>query len=226
MKQKKISVRTLCMIGIMAALVFVGTNLRIKIPVGLDGTMLHLGNVFCLLGGLLFGGVPGGLAAGIGSGLFDLLSEYAGEAWITFINKLFMGLVAGLIAQHALTAKTEKLRTILGAVLGSLTYCLLYIGKTIVWQRWVYGLPWEGVWPVVGVKAFVTLTNGLIAVVASVLLALALRPGLRRARILPALPEDSTAEPSAPAAPTGAPTAAPDPASADAPKQNGGPAAG
>lgn len=188
MKKKKFTVKTLCMIGIMAALVFVGTNLRIKIPAGPNGTMLHLGNVFCLLGGLLFGGLPGGLAAGIGSGLFDLMSEYASEAWITFINKFAMGLVAGLVAHLGQkAAKSEKLRTILGAICGSLTYCLLYIGKTIVWQRWVYGMPWEGVWPIVGVKSVVTLTNGLIAVAASVLLALALRPALRKANILPPL---------------------------------------
>ena len=57
MQTKKFDARTICMVGIMAALVFVGTNLRIKIPAGTDGVMLHLGNVFCLLGGLLFGGI-------------------------------------------------------------------------------------------------------------------------------------------------------------------------
>lgn len=201
MKKKKFTVKTLCMIGIMAALVFVGTNLRIKIPAGPDGTMLHLGNVFCLLGGLLFGGLPGGLAAGIGSGLFDLMSEYASEAWITFINKFAMGLVAGLVAHLGRKAAAgEKLKTVVGAVCGSLTYCILYVCKTIIWQHWVYGTPWAGVWPVVGVKTVVTLTNGMIAVVVSVLLALALRPALRKANILPP-PQDGEAGPEPPSTP-------------------------
>lgn len=186
--KKKISTKQIVYVALMAALVFVGTNLRIKIPVGMDGTMLHLGNVFCLLGGLLFGGLPGGLAAGFGSAIFDLTSEYASEAWITFINKFAMGLVAGLVAhlgaRRFQSAAQERVRTILGAVCGSLTYCVLYLCKTILVQHFVEGLVWSAVWPIVGVKAAVTLTNGLIAVVAGVLLCFALRPALERAGIL------------------------------------------
>ncbi|MEF9976213.1 MAG: ECF transporter S component [Oscillospiraceae bacterium] len=199
MEKKKFDARMICMIGIMAALVFVGTNLRVKIPAGADGVMLHFGNVFCILSGLLFGGVPGGLAAGIGSGLFDLTSEYASEAWITFITKFAMGFVAGLLAngffvkakrQDATTADMQKkdkgmLRTAFAAICGSLTYVVLYVIKSIIMQRFVYGLPWEGVWPIVLVKGSVSLTNGIIAVIASLILAAALRPALKRARILP-----------------------------------------
>lgn len=184
--KNKFDARMICMVGLMAALVFVGTNIRIKIPVGMDGTMLHLGNVFCLLGGLLFGGIPGGLAAGLGSGIFDLLSEYAREAPITFINKFAMGFVAGMVANGAMKVRVYgKAKAIIAAVSGSLTYCVLYIVKTILTQRFVNGLPWEGVLPIVYVKSVVTLTNGLIAVVVSVLLLWVLRPALQRARLLP-----------------------------------------
>ena len=188
MKQKRFSTKQIVQIALMAALVFVGTNLRIKIPVGGDGTMLHLGNVFCLLSGLLFGGLPGGLAAGFGSAIFDLTSEYASEAWITFINKFAMGFVAGLVAQwgakHPQALATLRLRTVLGAILGSLTYVLLYIAKTMIWQHYVYGVAWPAVWPIVAVKGAVTLTNGFIAVGASLLLYFALRPALERANLL------------------------------------------
>ncbi|MEG0912822.1 MAG: ECF transporter S component [Oscillospiraceae bacterium] len=184
MKKSRFNIKTICMIGIMAALVFVGTNLRIKIPAGIDGTMIHFGNVFCLLGGLLFGGLPGGLAAGFGSALFDLFSEYAAEAWITFINKFAMGFIAGLIAHWGISKSKSMLRSIIAAVCGSLTYCVLYVGKTIIMQRFVYGLPWEGVFGVVAIKGTVTLINGMIAVVASLLLFMALKPALKRAHIL------------------------------------------
>ncbi len=180
---KRFNTRLIAMIGLMAALVFVGTFLRIKIPVGSDGTMLHFGNVFSLLAGLLFGGLPGGLAAGIGSGLFDLCSEYASEAWITFLNKFVMGFVAGLVA-HWGRREPGRTRLVLAAVSGSLSYCVLYIAKTIVTNRFINGLPWEGVWPVVAVKGAVTLTNGLIAVVASLVLYSVLKPALVRAHIL------------------------------------------
>ena len=189
MEKRKFTTKQIVFIALMAALVFVGTNLRIKIPAGPDGTMLHLGNVFCLLGGLLFGGVPGGLAAGFGSAIFDLTSEYAAEAWITFINKFAMGFVAGLVAHGAerrmqSTGKKRTVRLVLGAVCGSLTYCILYLLKTLVVQRYVNGLVWNAVWPILGVKAAVTFTNGAIAVVASIVLALALRPALEKAGIL------------------------------------------
>jgi uncharacterized membrane protein len=189
MKTSKFSAKTVSMIAIMAALVFVGTNLRIKIPAGPDGTMLHLGNVFCLLGGLLFGGLPGGLAAGFGSAIFDLFSEYAAEAWITFILKFFMGFIAGVIAHggrknQPREGSERRLRTILAAAAGSVSYSVLYIIKTIIMQRFVYLSPWEGVWAVVGIKAAVTFTNGLVAIVSSLVLYYALKPALERARII------------------------------------------
>ncbi|MBR2504156.1 MAG: ECF transporter S component, partial [Oscillospiraceae bacterium] len=67
MKKNKFNVKDLTMIGVMAAVVFVGNQIQLpKIPTPLGPTRIHLGNVMCILGGLLFGAVPGGLAAGIG----------------------------------------------------------------------------------------------------------------------------------------------------------------
>ncbi|MEG0896704.1 MAG: ECF transporter S component [Ruthenibacterium sp.] len=195
MNKQKFSTRQIVQIALMAALVFVGTNLRIKIPVGGDGTMLHLGNVFCLLAGMLFGAVPGGLAAGLGSAIFDLTSEYASEAWITFINKFLMGFVAGLVAhwhvRHAPSKTETHLRTIVAGVAGSVTYCVLYILKTIVTQHYINGLVWQAVWPIVAVKGMVTFTNGMIAVAVSLLLVFALRPALRRAHLLEDVPAET-----------------------------------
>ncbi len=79
----KFSTLKLTIIGLMAAMVFVATNFRIEIPTPLGPTMLHLGNVMCVLSGLLFGPITGGLSAGFGSAMFDLFNPtYAPEAWI------------------------------------------------------------------------------------------------------------------------------------------------
>lgn len=193
MKQK-FTTKQIVYIALMAALVFVGTNLRVKIPLDFapEGTMLHLGNVFCLLGGLLFGGVPGGLAAGFGSAIFDLTSEYASEAWITFINKFAMGFVAGLVAHWAdsrvVTRSAWRARTILAAVAGSLTYCVLYLVKGFITAKYIMGLAMPAVWATLATKAAVTFTNAAIAVVASLVLVFALRPALEKAKILPPRP--------------------------------------
>ena len=87
--------------ALLAALCFVSfTYLQIKIPVpGGDATSLHIGNTFCVLAALLLGGWYGGLAGAIGMTIADLLDPvYIVVAPKTFILKLFMGLITGLIA--------------------------------------------------------------------------------------------------------------------------------
>ena len=108
---KKNKVREFAFIGVMAALVFVTTNfLSIKIPVGAGQTQIHMGNVMCILSGLLFGPVAGGLASGIGSMFVDLLNPaWAPEFWITFIMKFVMGFVAGLISHLGKQIKVKNI---------------------------------------------------------------------------------------------------------------------
>lgn len=180
---KKTDIQKITTIGLMAALVYVGTFLRIKIPAGPDGTMLHFGNVFCLLAGILFGPITGGLSAGFGSAIFDLTSEYASSAWITFINKFAMGFVAGLVSKHLPKNLNHTLANAISAMCGSLTYCLLYITKTYIWSRWVYAYPLDTIPAIIGVKSVVTLINGIIAVVCSVIFAKALKAPLQKMNI-------------------------------------------
>lgn len=71
--KQKITAYDIAAIGLMAAVVFVATNFKIYIPTAIGKTMIHFGNIFCLLSGLLLGGVRGGLAAGIGSAFFDVM---------------------------------------------------------------------------------------------------------------------------------------------------------
>ncbi len=112
---KKITIYDIVLIGLMAALCFVGTYLHIDIPTPLGKAMIHFGNIFCLLSGMLLGGVRGGLAAGIGSMLYDVLDPaYISECWITFINKFMMAFLCGIIVSYgvkriaALHEKTEN----------------------------------------------------------------------------------------------------------------------
>lgn len=181
----KITTRQITQISLMAALVYVGTMLGIRIPIGGSETMLHFGNVFCLLAGLLFGGIPGGLAAGIGSGIFDLLGGFAAESWITFINKFLMAFVAGSIVVYGKNRiKNNLFRTTIAAICGSLTYTILYTIKNIIESRFVQGLPWSGVWAVISVKLPVSLTNGVVAVIVSLVIYFAIKPALTKANLI------------------------------------------
>ena len=91
--------RDIVYIGVMAALVFVASRLRFTVPLPVGNTGLHLGNVFCLLSGFLLGPASGGLAAGIGSLIFDLTDPlFISSAPFTFVFKFLMAFVCGIIA--------------------------------------------------------------------------------------------------------------------------------
>ncbi len=184
-KKRFFSVQNLCILGVLTALVFVLTGFGVDIPSGLGKTKIHFGNVMCLLSSLLFGPGMGSLAAGVGSALFDLQDPaWAPEFWMTFINKAAMGLVAGLF-MHKITLFPQKIRVWLSAIMGSLTYCALYILKNILTGVIVKGFTWKvTIMEVLLTKVPVTLFNALLAVICASALALALRPALQKAHIL------------------------------------------
>ena len=105
MNRKPASARTLASIGLFAALVFIATSV-LKVPTPTFG-YIHLGDGFVLLAGFLLGPVCGGLAAGIGSGLSDLLGGYVVWAPGTFVIK-FLTAFAAAHALHALQQSFRK----------------------------------------------------------------------------------------------------------------------
>jgi len=181
---KKLTIRRTAFIGILAALVYVtSAYLQIQIPTAIGSTRLHMGNVMCLLSGMLLGPVQGGLAAGIGSMFFDLTNPaYIASAPFTFTFKFLMAWVCGMIAAAGKKESTWKVAT--GAVVGAISYVILYLAKSYIEDRFVLGLPLDAVWLTVTQKALVSTVNGIIAAVVSVPLYLTLRPLLRRANLL------------------------------------------
>ena len=116
----------LALTGLMAALVLVATMFfKVQLPVGTDKTLIGFANVFCILAGLLLGPVYGGLAAGIGSCIFDLIGGWADSAPSTLIFKFLMAFVCGLIAWGGDHTARKLSRVIVGAVSGSLCYLSL-----------------------------------------------------------------------------------------------------
>ena len=78
--------------ALFAALTCIGTMI-LKIPTPTLG-YIHPGDGFVLLSGLLLGPLWGGLAAGIGSGLSDLIGGYFIYVPATFIIKALTAIVA------------------------------------------------------------------------------------------------------------------------------------
>ncbi len=179
---RKSGAANLALTGLMGALVIVGTFISIPIPVLGDRTMIGLGNVFCILSGLLLGPVYGGLAAGVGSGVFDLIGGWAASAPTTLINKFLMAFVCGAIAWAGRSEGRRLSRVIVGAVSGSMTYCVLYLLKSFIEAK-LEGSADEAVAILLGTKAVATIVNAVIADIVAVPLSIAIRRSLESNRM-------------------------------------------
>lgn len=171
----------ICFIGLMAAVILVLNYLRIPFL----GSQLTLTNSLCVLSGLLFGPAAGFLAAGLGSGLYDIVAGWGAECFITFINKGCIGLVAGLIAAKTVRkpslTREDKIRIVVGSVIGALTYVCLYMLKTYIGGVFIDGLTTDAVVVKMLSKLPGSLINATFAFITAPILLFALRPQLMRA---------------------------------------------
>ena len=178
--KKKITVKEMTMIGVMAAAVYVSSAfLQIPISTAIDNTRLHMGNVMCLLAGLLLGSWQGGLAAGIGSMFFDLTNPaYISSAPFTFAFKFLMGWLCGKIAANQKLGRNK--RFVIGSLSGSVSYVILYLSKSFIEHRFILNLPLQAVMLTISQKAVVSGVNAIVAVCVAVPLGLALHPVIKR----------------------------------------------
>lgn len=173
-------------LAMMAAIVCAVTFLRFP----LLGSKVHFANAMCLLSGLLFGPVPGGLAAGLGSALYDGL--YGGydfvQCLITFASKFVMAWLCAVLAKPQ---KEGLRRRIVPACLaGAFSYVALYMLKTYVYQRFVYAYPLPTVWAAMLSKLPAPVINAAAAVIAAPILYAAVAPALQKAGLLEKLRGD------------------------------------
>lgn len=180
--KEKFTTRKIVTVALLTALTAVGSALRITMPLSIAGTTsFHLGNIFCALSGLLVGPWFGGLAAGLGSAIYDMTNPiYISECWLTFLMKGALGLVAGLVAWSAKEHKWNYGFALAGSAAGACTYALLYLLKSFIVAFFVNGNPVDAAWLVVLGKIPATIFNAVVAIVIAPVLALAIREGLKR----------------------------------------------
>lgn len=173
--------------GIFAALSYVVfTFLQIRIPLpGGDATSIHLGNAVCVLGALLLGGMYGGLGGAIGMTIGDLLDPvYVVYAPKTFLLKLCIGLITGLIAHRIGHISTETdtkkvLRTAICAAVAGLLFNVIfdplvgYFYKLVILGKPAAELTLA--WNIAS-----TSINAVTSAVVSVAVYAALRPALKK----------------------------------------------
>lgn len=181
MKQK-ISTKKIVLVGLLAALTAVASTLRIKVPAGIVGTSaFHLGNIFCALSGILLGPWMGGLAAGLGSAIHDIVFDptYISECWLTFLMKGAYGLVVGLVFSFGKRSPNYLKATVASAA-GAVTYALLYLFKSYIKAMVVQGIAASSAWIAVLDKIPATVFNAVVAIIFAPMLASAIRTALKK----------------------------------------------
>ena len=185
--QEQSRMKKLVFAGVFAAITYVVfTYLAIRIPTPGGGQVsVHLGNAFVVLGALLLGSMYGGIGGAIGLTLADLFDPvYIVEAPITFIIKLLIGVIAGLIAHKLghITAQTDRAKVIRWTVLATIAglafnaifdpllryfYKILILGKPAAEVSFA-------------INFSVTLLNSVVSAIVVVVLYMALRAPLKK----------------------------------------------
>jgi len=184
---RRFTLRQLSMIAILAALSYVCftfIQFKISLPGG-DATSVHLGNMVPVLGALLFGGLYGGLGGAIGMTIGDLFDPiYVVYAPKTFVLKLGIGLVTGLVAHRLFKLDTEadRRRQVTDALwssiagLGFNAVCDPLVGY--LYKLAILGRPAAEV--SLGWNVFASVVNAVICTAVAVPLYMALRPAVSR----------------------------------------------
>ena len=187
------TLRKLTMAALFAALCYIGfTYCKVDIPVGAEKTAFHLGNVFCVLAALLLGGFWGGMAGAIGMTVADLTTAYVTSAPKTFVLKLCIGLITGLVAHKVFCISRERERK-LPLPVETVISCACGMAFNVVadpvvgyfYKTYVLGVPQEAAAIWVKIGALTTSVNAVVAVIAASIFYLALRPALKRSNLLP-----------------------------------------
>lgn len=195
-EKRTTDVRTLSMAALFAALCYIGFSYcKIDIPVGMEKTAFHLGNVFCVLAALFLGGLWGGMAGAVGMTIADLTTAYVTSAPKTFLLKLCIGLITGFVAHKIFKLSQDKEGRKIPLTVATVISCAAGMGFNIVadplvgyfYKMYILGVPQEAasIWAKIG--AITTSVNAVVAVIAATVLYMALRKAMKHSNLLPKL---------------------------------------
>lgn len=184
---QKANVTKLAQAGLLAALCYIGfAFFKIDIPVGPEKTAFHFGNVFCVLAALLLGGYWGGLAGAIGMTIGDLTTSYVTSAPKTFLLKLCIGLIVGLVAHKLFKLSKEHSPkyvtgvTILASACGMAFNIVADPLVGYFYKMYLLGIPQDIASALAKMSTITTAVNAVVAVIAASIFYLALRPALKK----------------------------------------------
>lgn len=124
--------------GLLIALVFVATYfIQIRLPISVNGGLIHMGNVALFSIAIVFGPKRGAIAGAFGMGLFDILSGWLSWAPFTFIIRGIMGFIIGYFAFKGKKAGKAVLYSIVGILIASIFMIGgYYLTEVILYGSW------------------------------------------------------------------------------------------
>ncbi len=195
------NVKKITYAGLMAALCYVGY--AVFPAINASGTKVHVGNAFVVLGALLLGGLYGGLAGAVGLSIADITLGYAASAPRTFICKLVIGLIVGLVA-HRLANITEDHKksyiikwSAIAAVAGLAFNCIFEPALKYVWFTLLTPNAEKAasaISALLAVTTYATIINAVINSVLAIIIYNALRPALNKANLFPTIAKKDVKE--------------------------------
>ena len=155
------------------------------------GSSFHLGNTFTALTALLLDGVSGGLAGAIGLALADILAGDPGYAITTFVLKFIIGITCGAVAHKVFKLRDQDrhsagylVKVIVSA--GSGLLLNVFTDPFLGYFRnvYIFGQEYTVAQALTKIAGGVTFVNSVASTACAVVLYLALRPALERAKLL------------------------------------------
>lgn len=141
----KLNTKDIIYISLLSALCAMATTIKVDLP---NGAMAHMGSAALFTISSVFGGLYGGLAGAIGSGLFDLLMGHSAYTPFSIVIKGGVGLIVGLLTvgfRYQKRIKPSMVRVILAMLLGAILTALGYLVAWAVvlggWQAGIVRLP-------------------------------------------------------------------------------------
>lgn len=137
--KSKIKTKDVIITGLLTAMVLVATMfINIRLPISINGGLIHMGNVMLFLAAILFGKNKGMIAGAFGMGLFDVLSGWMVWAPFTFIIRGAMGYIIGYIAHASRKNGDNIIYNFMGILLSSVVMIAgYYVAEGLLYGNWL-----------------------------------------------------------------------------------------
>lgn len=137
--QNKINVRDLVMSSLLVALVFIATRfINIRIPISINGGLIHLGTAMLFIVAFLFGKGKAAIAGAVGMFIFDIVSGWGAWAPFTFVVRGVMGYLVGTIAFLNNKNGNNVALNLLAIVIGSVWMIAgYYLTEGLLYGNWL-----------------------------------------------------------------------------------------